>query len=152
MDGVNAVMLGLSIPPDSRLVGVFVREIGLPQRARIGGVAQEVPSSSTSLIDTVLAADTERAALLAEAETATDAHRIGDIQARLNDIDAWSAEARADAHDGKVAADARIGVAILGAIARNGHQKPRADQKFLQQRANALVIIHHQQGGGGQVV
>ena len=71
--------------------------ISLPARARIGGVAQEVPSSATSLIDTVLAADTERAALLAEAETATDALRIADIQSRLADIDAWSAEGRASA-------------------------------------------------------
>jgi ATP-binding cassette subfamily F protein 3 len=70
-------------------------EIALPSRARIGGVAQEVPSSSTSLIDTVLAADTERAALLAEAETATDPHRIAEVQERLAAIDAWSAEARA---------------------------------------------------------
>ena len=72
-------------------------EISLPSRARIGGVAQEVPSSATSLIDTVLAADTERAALMAEAEHATDPHRIADIQHRLADIDAWSAEARASA-------------------------------------------------------
>ena len=70
-------------------------EISLPTRARIGGVAQEAPSSETSLIDTVLAADTERAALLAEAETAHDPHRIAEIQARLTDIDAWSAEGRA---------------------------------------------------------
>jgi ATP-binding cassette, subfamily F, member 3 len=70
-------------------------DISLPSRARIGGVAQEVPSSSTSLIDTVLAADTERASLLAEAETATDPHRIAEVQARLADIDAWSAEGRA---------------------------------------------------------
>ncbi len=70
-------------------------EIELPQRARIGGVAQEVPSSSTSLLDTVLAADTERAALMAEAETARDPQRIAEIQTRLSDIDAWSAEARA---------------------------------------------------------
>jgi ATP-binding cassette, subfamily F, member 3 len=69
--------------------------IALPQRARIGGVAQEVPSSETSLLDTVLAADTERAALLYEADHATDAHRIAEIQARLTDIDAWSAEGRA---------------------------------------------------------
>jgi len=72
-------------------------EIRLPSRARIGGVAQEVPSSGTSLLDTVLAADTERAALMAEAETARDPHRIGEIQTRLADIDAWSAEARASA-------------------------------------------------------
>ena len=37
-------------------------EITLPSRARIGGVAQEVPGNDVSLIDTVLAADTERAA------------------------------------------------------------------------------------------
>jgi len=68
-------------------------EITLPQRARIGGVAQEVPSSETSLIDTVLAADTERAALMAE--DSDDPARIAEIQVRLADIDAWSAEARA---------------------------------------------------------
>ena len=52
-------------------------EIEVPKRARIGGVAQEAPATRDSLIDTVLAADTERAALMAEAEAATDAHRIG---------------------------------------------------------------------------
>jgi ATP-binding cassette subfamily F protein 3 len=68
-------------------------DISLPNAARIGGVSQEVPSSETSLLDTVLAADTERAALLAE-ET-DDPARIAEIQTRLADIDAWSAEARA---------------------------------------------------------
>ena len=70
-------------------------DITLPSRARIGGVAQEVPGNDVSLIDTVLAADTERAALLTEADTATDPTRIADIQTRLADIDAWSAEGRA---------------------------------------------------------
>jgi ATP-binding cassette subfamily F protein 3 len=70
-------------------------EINLPTRARIGGVAQEVPSSSTSLLETVLQADTERSSLMAEAETAQDPHRIAEIQTRLSDIDAWSAEGRA---------------------------------------------------------
>ena len=70
-------------------------DISMPSRARIGGVAQEVPSSSTSLIETVLQADTERFALLAESETAHDPHRIAEIQQRLADIDAWSAEGRA---------------------------------------------------------
>ncbi len=69
--------------------------LSLPSRAQIGGVAQEVPSNDVSLIDTVLAAHSERASLLAEAETATDPIRIADIQTRLSDIDAWSAEARA---------------------------------------------------------
>ena len=48
-----------------------------------------------SLINTVLRADTEREALLAEAETATDPARIAEVQTRLSDIEAWSAEARA---------------------------------------------------------
>ncbi|RZO40449.1 MAG: ABC transporter ATP-binding protein [Rhodobacteraceae bacterium] len=69
--------------------------LSLPSRAQIGGVAQELPSNDVSLIDTVLAAHSERASLLAEAETATDPIRIADIQTRLSDIDAWSAEARA---------------------------------------------------------
>lgn len=69
--------------------------ISVPKRARIGGVAQEVPSSDVSLINTVLAADTERSALMAEAESAQDPIRIAEIQTRLADIDAWSAEARA---------------------------------------------------------
>ena len=68
-------------------------EITLPRGARIGGVSQEVPSSNVSLLDTVLAADTERAALLSD--TSTDPDRIAEIQTRLTDIDAWSAEARA---------------------------------------------------------
>lgn len=68
-------------------------DIGLPRGARIGGVSQEVPSSDTSLLDTVLAADEERTALLAE--QSEDPDRIAEIQTRLADIDAWSAEARA---------------------------------------------------------
>ena len=58
---------------------------------------RKVPSSATSLLDTVLAADTERAALMAEAPAKPQAalHRIAEIQARLTDSDAWSAEARA---------------------------------------------------------
>jgi ATP-binding cassette subfamily F protein 3 len=69
--------------------------ITLPARARIGGVAQEVPGSEVSLLDTVLEADAERAALMAE--VSDDPARIAEIQTRLADIDAWSAEARASA-------------------------------------------------------
>jgi ATP-binding cassette, subfamily F, member 3 len=69
--------------------------IELPRGARIGGVSQEVPGNEVSLINTVLAADLERADLMAESEHATDPNRIAEIQTRLSDIDAWSAEARA---------------------------------------------------------
>jgi ATP-binding cassette subfamily F protein 3 len=66
-------------------------------RWRIGRLAQEAPNGPESLIDVVLAADRERTALLAEAETAQDPHRIAEIQTRLVDIDAHSAPARAAA-------------------------------------------------------
>ena len=69
--------------------------VSIPKGWKIGGVSQEVPGNEVSLIDTVLRADQEREALLAEAETATDPSRIAEVQTRLADIDAWSAEARA---------------------------------------------------------
>ncbi len=69
--------------------------ISLPKRAVIGAVAQEAPAGPVSLIDTVLAANKERSALLEEAETATDPHRIAEIQTRLADMNAHAAPARA---------------------------------------------------------
>ena len=69
--------------------------VTLPRNARIGTVAQEAPGGPESLLETVMAGDTELSALHAEAETATDPHRIAEIQIRLADIDAHSAEARA---------------------------------------------------------
>jgi ATP-binding cassette, subfamily F, member 3 len=69
--------------------------IVLPRQTRIGQVAQEAPGTEEALVEIVLKADIERAALLAEAETATDPHRVAEIQMRLADIDAHSAEARA---------------------------------------------------------
>ncbi len=72
-------------------------EISIRKNRRMGSVEQEAPSSGISLIETVLEQDKERAALIAEAETAADPHRIAEIQTRLADIDAHSAEARAGA-------------------------------------------------------
>ena len=71
--------------------------IGLPRQARLGQVEQEAPGGPEQLVDFVLAADRERAALLAEAEEAQDPHRIAEIQTRLADISAHSAPARAAA-------------------------------------------------------
>ena len=67
----------------------------LNKKARIGAVAQEAPAGSESVLDVVMAADKERSALMAEAETASDPDRIGEIYMRLADIDAHTAEARA---------------------------------------------------------
>lgn len=71
--------------------------IGIPPRWRIGSLAQEAPDGPESLINIVLEADLERDALLREADTAHDPHRIAEIQTRLVDIDAHSAPARAAA-------------------------------------------------------
>ena len=69
--------------------------INLRPGARLGHVMQEIAETHLPLIDAVLAADTERTALLAEAETVTDPHRIGEIHTRLADIGAHDAPARA---------------------------------------------------------
>jgi len=70
-------------------------EIALPKTLSVGTVAQEAPSGPASLIDTVLAADTERTALLTEAEHAKEPARIAEIHERLATIGAESAPARA---------------------------------------------------------
>ena len=70
-------------------------EIEMPRKTRIGYIAQEAPSGTTTPIEAVLAADTERAALLAEAEHCHDPDRVGELHDRLIAIDAYTAEARA---------------------------------------------------------
>src|SRR5437879_1765385 len=75
-------------------------DIFLPKGCRIGFLAQEAPSGPAGALDTVLAADRERARLLAELERSLDAKgpaplRIAEIEARLDEIGARSAPARA---------------------------------------------------------
>jgi ATP-binding cassette subfamily F protein 3 len=88
----------------------------IPPRWRVGSLAQEAPDGPESLIDVVLKADLERHALLHEAETARDPHRIADIQTRLVDIDAHSAPARA--------------AAILSGLGFSTADQARACQEF----------------------
>lgn len=109
-DGANAVisdgwkvgLVGRNGSGKSTLLRLIKEDAGKPdgsiklkRGARMGFVAQEVAAVDTPLMEVVLAADEERAALLAEAETATDPGRIGDIHMRLADIEAHMAEARA---------------------------------------------------------
>ncbi|OYY70392.1 ABC-F family ATP-binding cassette domain-containing protein [Sphingomonas sp. 28-63-12] len=81
------VMIGQLDPDDG--------EIEMPRKTRIGYIAQEAPSGTTTPIEAVLAADTERAALLAESETCEDPDRLGEVYERLMAIDAYTAPARA---------------------------------------------------------
>src|SRR5690242_100671 len=72
-------------------------DINLMGRTRIGSVPQDPPGGDISVLDAVLAADIERTALMAEAETSHDGLRLADIHMRLDEIGAASAPARAAA-------------------------------------------------------
>jgi ATP-binding cassette subfamily F protein 3 len=100
--GHKVGLVGRNGSGKTTLLKIIIGELGaedggitLPKHARIGHVAQEAPGGTDTLLEWVLAADTERAELLAEAETAQDPDRIAEIQIRLNDIDAHAAPARA---------------------------------------------------------
>jgi ATP-binding cassette subfamily F protein 3 len=69
-------------------------DITMPRNARMGAVDQEHPATPDTLIETILAADIERHTLLTELETA-EPERMGEIYARLIDIDADRAPSRA---------------------------------------------------------
>ncbi|MDF2372274.1 MAG: ABC-F family ATP-binding cassette domain-containing protein [Rhizobiaceae bacterium] len=101
-EGTKAGFVGRNGAGKSTLFRIITGELSpetgsvkIPKNCRMGQVAQEAPGTEEPLIEIVLKADTERMSLLREAETATDPHRIADIQTRLTDIDAHSAEARA---------------------------------------------------------
>ncbi|HVZ99532.1 MAG TPA: ABC-F family ATP-binding cassette domain-containing protein [Caulobacterales bacterium] len=103
-EGWKVGLIGRNGTGKTTLLRLIREEVGKPNAsisirrgARMGFVAQEVPQVDTPLMEIVLAADEELAALTAESETATDPHRIADIHTRLAEIDAYSAEARASA-------------------------------------------------------
>ena len=100
--GTKAGLVGKNGAGKSTLFRIITGDLGaesgsvsIPRNARLGQVAQEVPGTEEPLIEIVLKADKERAALMAEAETATDPNRIAEIQTRLADIGAHAAESRA---------------------------------------------------------
>jgi ATP-binding cassette subfamily F protein 3 len=69
--------------------------VAMPRGSRIGYIAQEAPGGDATPFETVLAADTERAALMIESEGCEDAHRLAEVHERLIAIDAHSAPSRA---------------------------------------------------------
>jgi ATP-binding cassette subfamily F protein 3 len=71
-------------------------DIRLAARARLGQVRQEAPSGPATLLETVLEGDTERLALLREADSA-EPMRLAEIHERLRAIGAEAAPARAAA-------------------------------------------------------
>ncbi len=69
--------------------------VDMPKATRMGYVAQEAPAGLGTPFETVLAADLERAALLAEEEAGPSHDRLAEIHDRLIAIDAYTAPARA---------------------------------------------------------
>lgn len=70
-------------------------EVTMPRGSRLGYIAQEAPGGDATPFETVLAADTERAALMLESEISDDPHRLAEIHDRLITIEAHSAPSRA---------------------------------------------------------
>ncbi|HUG45824.1 MAG TPA: ABC-F family ATP-binding cassette domain-containing protein [Sphingomicrobium sp.] len=69
--------------------------VELPKGSRVGYIAQEAPSGSSSAFDHVLAADVERTRLLERAEESADPEQVAETHERLNAIDAHAAPSRA---------------------------------------------------------
>lgn len=68
----------------------------MPKGTRIGYIAQEAPAGTATPFETVLAADSERAALMIESEQEDlDPDRMAEVHERLIAIDAYTAPARA---------------------------------------------------------
>jgi len=72
-------------------------QITLSDRNTLGYVRQDVGDMEKPLLDVVLAADTERDALMKAVETEEDPYKMGEMFARLDEIDAYAAPARASA-------------------------------------------------------
>jgi ATP-binding cassette subfamily F protein 3 len=148
-------------------------------RARVGRVAQEMPEGSENLLDCVLAHDTERTALLAEAETTTDGHRLAEVHERMVAIEAHAAPARAAAILAGLGFDAedqerplssfsggwRMRVALAGALFAQpelllldeptNHLDLEATlwlENYLSTYPGTLVVISHDRGMLNEVV
>jgi ATP-binding cassette subfamily F protein 3 len=101
-DGARVGLVGRNGAGKSTLLDL-IRGVLLPERGaidlrpacRIGFLAQETPAGPESPLSRVLAADTERTSLLAERDAGPAPARAAEIETRLHEIEAHSAQARA---------------------------------------------------------
>jgi ATP-binding cassette subfamily F protein 3 len=70
-------------------------DIRLSEKQKFGMVRQDIPETDTPIIDIVVQADEELAALFKATETETDPYKIGDVYARIIELDGYSAPSRA---------------------------------------------------------
>lgn len=102
MDGWRVGVVGLNGAGKSTLFKLITGElhndggtVSLSARQKLGQVRQDIPETDDPLIDVVLAAHTEMAALWKAAETEQDPNKIADIYQSLADMDAYSAPSKA---------------------------------------------------------
>jgi ATPase subunit of ABC transporter with duplicated ATPase domains len=100
--GARVGLIGRNGAGKSTLMKVLIGQIDtdggsvdMPRRTRIGYIAQDAPSGLQTPFEAVLAADTERAELLAQSENCDDPDRLGAVYERLLEIDAYTAPSRA---------------------------------------------------------
>ena len=102
MDGWRVGVVGLNGAGKSTLfkliTGVLQNDggnVSLSSNQKLGIVSQDIPETDDPLIDVVLAAHKEMAALWKAAETEEDPNKIADIYQDLADMDAYAAPAKA---------------------------------------------------------
>jgi ATP-binding cassette subfamily F protein 3 len=102
MDGWRVGVVGLNGAGKSTLFKLITGELhndggscSLSAKQKLGQVRQDIPETDAPLIDIVLAAHEEMAALWKAAETEEDPNKIADIYQSLADMDAYSAPSKA---------------------------------------------------------
>ncbi len=102
MDGWKVGLIGQNGTGKSTLFKLIAGElhadagtISLSQRQRFGMVRQDIEDTETPLIDMVVNAHEEMSALMKATETEEDPNKLGDIYARLIELDAYAAPSKA---------------------------------------------------------